>query len=491
MDLNECKDIKIHQFIEVDINEDEIFKYDTNGDYYNDKCFPYSENGIDKIMYDRKEEFNNNNMSLCEKNCNFNGYNSTNKRVDCECYIKESLVPFYNVTINSDSLINKLKNIKNLINIEIFKCFKSLFSIKGLLKNIGSYIFLFFILSTSILIFVFYLKDYKKFKKKISKLPDKMFNQEIKDKNKITSETKIKNKKNKSKAHGNNLKMNKLNNHIKKNKEKAEKLDKSDQNKLVEDKIFVLSKRSKKLVSRLKTKSNFKEIVNIKKTESELNSLDYNDALLHDNRTFFQYYCSLMKENQLFMFTFIRKNDYNSRVIKICLFINDIALSFTVNALFFNDSTMHKIYIDEGKYNFLYQIPQILFSSMISIVINNLLIFVSLTEKDALKIKSQIYYFSAIKLRNELLKFVWIKFMIFHILNTLFMIFFWIYISLFCLVYHNTQIQLITDTLISYGTSNLYPFIIGIFPGIFRILSLKSKVKRPLMYKFSQILASL
>ena len=219
--------------------------------------------------------------------------------------------------------------------------------------------------------------------------------------------------------------------------------------------------------------------------------MDYNEALLHDNRIFFQYYCSLMKENQLFMFTFIRKNDYNSRVIKICLFINDIALSFTVNALFFNDSTMHKIYIDEGKYNFLYQIPQILFSSMISIVINNLLIFVSLTEKDALKIKSQIYYFSAIKLRNKLLKFVWIKFMIFHILNTLFMIFFWFYISLFCAVYHNTQVQLITDTLISYGTSTLYPFIIGIFPGIFRILSLKSKVKRPLMYKFSQILASL
>ena len=81
--------------------------------------------------------------------------------------------------------------------------------------------------------------------------------------------------------------------------------------------------------------------------------------------------------------------------------------------------------------------------------------------------------------------------MIFHILNTLFMIFFWFYISSFCAVYHNTQVQLITDTLISYGTSNLYPFIIGIFPGIFRIISLKSKGKSPLMFKFSLILASL
>ena len=265
LDLNECKDINIHQYIQIDINEDEIYKYDTNGDYYNDICLPYSENGIDKIVFDRKEEFNKNNMSLCEKNCNFNGYNSTNKLVDCECSIKESLVPFYNMTINSDSLLNKFKNIKNLINIEIFKCCKLLFSIQGLIKNYGSYIFLFLILSNSILIFVFYLKDYYKFKKNIFYLPDKMFNQDIKDKNKISHETKKGNRKNKIKALRNKLKLNKLNNPIKKNKDKNEKLDKSDQNKLIADKIFVLSKRSKKLVARLKTKNNLNENVNIEK----------------------------------------------------------------------------------------------------------------------------------------------------------------------------------------------------------------------------------
>ena len=106
LDLNVCKNIEIHQFIEVDINEDELFKYDPNGDYYNDKCYTYSENGIDKIIFDRKKEFNEKNMSLCEKNCNFNGYDATNKYVDCECHIKESLVNFHNVTINTDSLVN-------------------------------------------------------------------------------------------------------------------------------------------------------------------------------------------------------------------------------------------------------------------------------------------------------------------------------------------------------------------------------------------------
>ena len=476
LDLNECKNTRIHQFTEININKDEIFKYDTNGYYYNDKCSIDSENGIDKIIFDRKKEFNDNNMSLCEKNCDFNGYNSANKRVDCECYIKESLVPFYNVTINTDSLINKLKNIKDLINIEVIKCYKLIFSIKGLVKNIGNHIFLSLILVNTILIIIFYCRDFKIFKKKINKLLKKMFNQYRKDKNKLILKNKIKNQDNKSSHYKNRLNTIQLNNPVKKNQNKNAKFNKSSQ-------IMVV---------RLKTKNEFTfGKINTKKEEFELNYLDYKNALKFDHRTYSQYYYSLLKEKQLFMFTFIRNNDYNSRIIKICLFINDFALSFTVNALFFNDSTMHKIYTDEGRYNLLYQIPQILYSSLISIAISNLLIFISLTEKNVLNIKNKHHYNSAVKEKNKLLKFVWIKFMIFHILNTLFMIFFWFYVSSFCAVYHNTQVHLITDTLISYGTSNLYPFIIGIFPGIFRTISLKSKGKRLLMFKFSLILASL
>ena len=472
MDLNECKDIKIHHFIKVDINESELYKYDINGDYFNDKCSSFSENGVDKTMFDRKKEFNDNSMSLCEKDCNFNGYNTTNKRVDCECQIKESLVSFYNMTLNTDSLINKFKNIKNWINIGIIKCYKLLLLLNGYIKNFGSYIFLLFLLVNLILIFVFYFKDYKIFKKEIFQLFFKMLKQykRKKTKTKINKDIKIKNKKNKSKLHGNNLRIFRLSNPIKPKLYKNEKLNKSENYNLNEYKIG-------------KT--------NIQKSELELNSLDYKGALKFDRRTYAQYYCSLLKESQLFLFAFIRKNDYNSRIIKICLFISDIALSFTVNALFFNDSTMHKIYVDEGRYNFLYQIPQVLFSSLISIAINNLLVFISLTEKDVLKIKSKRLQFSVVKVRNKFIKLVWIKFMIFHILNTLFMIIFWFYISLFCAVYHNTQIQLITNTLISYATSNIYPFIIDIFPAMFRILALKSKGKRPLMYKFSLLLSML
>ena len=40
---------------------------------------------------------------------------------------------------------------------------------------------------------------------------------------------------------------------------------------------------------------------------------------------------------------------------------------------FFNDRTMHKIYVDRGEYNFYYQLPQIIYSFIISYIIKNLL----------------------------------------------------------------------------------------------------------------------
>ena len=59
---------------------------------------------------------------------------------------------------------------------------------------------------------------------------------------------------------------------------------------------------------------------------------------------------------------------------------------------------------------------------------------------------------------------------------------------MFCAIYRNTQSHLITDTLISFVLSLLYPLIIYLLPGIFRIRSLSDKeCKKKYTYKFSII----
>ncbi len=102
-----------------------------------------------------------------------------------------------------------------------------------------------------------------------------------------------------------------------------------------------------------------------KYSDIEINELSYKKALKVDKRTYCEYYCSLIKRKQLLVFTFYTNDDYNLRCIKIVLFLFSFALDYAVNTLFFNDETMHEIYEDEGKYNFLYQIPNILYSTLL------------------------------------------------------------------------------------------------------------------------------
>ena len=219
----------------------------------------------------------------------------------------------------------------------------------------------------------------------------------------------------------------------------------------------------------------------------ELNNLPYIQALELDKRTFFDYYISLIKKKQLLIFTFYTQNDYNSSIIKICLFLFCFASYFIVNALFFTDSTMHKIYEDQGKYVLIYQIPQILYSTIISILINTIIKSISLTEKNILSIKKENN-----KLKKKYIKIIKrlkTKFISFFIIIFVFLLVFWYYISCFCAVYKNTQIHLLKDTMISFGLSLLYPFGLNFIPGMIRIPSLKAaKRNKECMYKFSQII---
>ena len=104
-------------------------------------------------------------------------------------------------------------------------------------------------------------------------------------------------------------------------------------------------------------------------TDYELYQISYIEALKYDKRTFFELYFSLLKMKHLLFFSFYPHNDYNSKISKIFLFFFSFALYYTINALFFNDSTMHKIYEDNGKFNLIYQLSQIIYSSIISFII--------------------------------------------------------------------------------------------------------------------------
>ena len=223
--------------------------------------------------------------------------------------------------------------------------------------------------------------------------------------------------------------------------------------------------------------------------EQELNELPYDLALKYDKRTYCEYCLSLVRTKHSLIFSFYYTNDYNSRIIKIDLFFINFTIHYTINTLFFDDDTMHKIYVDKGKYDLVYQLPQILYSTLISIAINIFLKTLALSENDILKLKKTKLQKNEQQIKDALINKLQIKFILYFIMSTILSLFFWYYISMFCAIYKNTQIHLIKDTLTSFCLSLIYPFGIYLLPGLFRIPALSNeKNERNCLYIFSKLL---
>ena len=456
LNLNICENTKIDINIPVSIDENNLFKYNQSSAFYNDICFPYTtEFKTDIILKDRRNEFINRNMSLCENNCEFKGYDNNKKLSKCECSIKTEFHLLSEIKIDKNILLNNFIELEKISNIYVVKCYKLLFTSNGIKFNSGNYILIAIIFFMIIITILFKIKGYKKIEISVKDIIENK-NQE---KNQISEDI--------------NKNISKVNDP--KNKRNTITIDNNDN--LSNSKNDLIKKNNKLKI----TKSS--NINNINLNDYELNSLPFEEALKTDKRRYYQYYFSLLKMKHLLIFTFYTKTDYNSRLIKISLFLFFFALYFTVNALFFTDSTMHKIYVDKGKLNLAYQIPQILYSTIISTFINYIVNYFSLTEKDIIKIKRSE---DNNKATSEILKCFKIKFILFFTFCYLFILLFWYFLSCFCAVYRNTQINLINDTLISFGLSLLYPFPLYIIPCIFRIISFKKNKK--CLYKINNII---
>ena len=145
LNISYCDNTSININYPTLINEQKIDLHDPNSEYYTDDCSSYTtDNGTDILLYDRKKEYVDNNLSICENNCTYQDYVKDNKQSSCNCNIKTSIESISNIISNP----NKLSNDFNLNETDsnyfnYAKCTKSLFSVNGLIKNISSYILLF------------------------------------------------------------------------------------------------------------------------------------------------------------------------------------------------------------------------------------------------------------------------------------------------------------------------------------------------------------
>ena len=547
LNLSYCQNCTMDVEYEVEIEEDELYIYDPNSDYYTDICnTTTSESGTDITLNDRKENFMHKNLSLCDNNCKFVGYNTETKQVKCECdiltEIKNNLGELKKMKLN-----DVFANLHDSLNFKVLVCHKLFFSYEGFVRNWGSYILLDIIALFIGIILYFSIKDIKNIKGIIDDIlaykrvknfeKEEKLMTEMKDKNKdkkkgiklfkkiINPKDNNNDKSYKSKNFSSDN-MIKINNNLENNFNKKEKKNKNEckeikikrrnENKnldLIQNStLFTLVKkskspkfrknkndigineRSKNVKFRKQSIYELKEVDKshkkyklLKLNDYELNILKYEFAIKKDERSFLEYYWALLKRNELFFFSFFPNIDYNSRSIKLFFFFHSFSFSYTINAVFFDDSTMHKIYEEKGQYYFVHRLPQKIITSLITILVDLIIRTLSLSERNIIRIKRESEMKRAIILSKKVYKVLKIKFSLFFILTFMLLLFFWYYLGCFCAVYKNTQIYLLKDTLVSYLLSLLYPFAIYFFIAAFRICSLKSEEKnKACLYNISK-----
>ena len=504
LDLSVCQDTRINISIPINISLDDLDLFNSSSGLYNDICYILtSDVGTDKSLKDRKMEFINKNLTPCEENCKFIDYDNTTKKAICSCYTKIELPIISEVKINTNLLLSNFKDIKNIGNFKMLKCLYLIFQKENIFKNSSNYIILFIFLLSLVAIFFFAYYDYMYIKKIIEEIIKK---KNMKKVNRIeTKNININKKQNKNIISNNKYnfkKVRKLRPITKRYFKQCAKANKLRFERKMKNKInayenninfLIINKTNKnKKNKRGKQKKNILiKRVSFNKLDyidDELNDLEYKDAIKVDKRTYAQYYISLLKAKNLFIFSFITKNDYNSKIIKIYLFFYTFLIEYVISAMFYTDSTMHEIYVDEGSFDIIYQLPQIIYSSLISNVINFIITTLGLFQGDILKIKNCNINIISRKTK-EVLKCIKCKIISFFIITYIFLILFWAYLGCFCVVYKNTQIHLLIEVLSSFATSLITPLFLNLLPGIFRIPSLKNiKSNRYILYKFSKIL---
>ena len=412
LNLSLCNNLKVKYNIPVDIDEDQIDQYDPESVFYNDKCNKYSEDGIDITLYDRKNNFNSNNMSLCEKKCSFINYNTLNSKVVCDCDIKDDIN--YNSEKNEGDLINKIDNEKSNSNLGVTQCLANVE-----LKSNSGFITLLIILIVFIIVFIiFCIKGKKNLEDKIDEVIYNKFTKN-KENSKDKKELVQLEKNNKVRQGADKNKIKKVRNKTK-TKHQREKVSniKSSVNRYIKQNTDInVDNLGLNNITNINLDVN-RNIPKIKElpnngNDYEMNNLLYLQALKYDNRTCCEYYCSLLKNKQLFMFTFCSFNDYNSGIIKKFTFFLGFAVHYTINALFFNDDTMHKIYEDGGGYNISYHFPKIFISTIASILFLRIMLeTLILNDRNVLEIKHQATKAQALEMKLQVLKCTNIKYML-------------------------------------------------------------------------------
>ena len=517
LNLSLCEEIPINIYLpmELSIGTKQLYDkmkksgydlFNINDPFYQDVCTPFdSSNGTDILLTDRIDYIYYNEDTKCQSNCLYIQYTMESKYISCSCSINEEVNNEHKKSdkFNPKKIYESFYEVLKYSNYDIIKCYKIILNIKVITINLGSLIVILYFICYLICLFIFIFRGIIPIRIKLRNnlyKEQKNFNLYIKfNINKLLYPP-IKKKQNpkfnfkKGIQNRNKIIFNKniiqLNINRNSNFDYIKNINSYSSSSFnAVGKLPYEKYNDPKINGTIKSNNRLDEKKSkIEYSDYELNELEYERAIKLDKRTLCQLYCAILKREHLIIFTFFNCDDYNLLSVKVsrCIFlmVGDMAL----NVFFFSDDSMHKLFLTYGKYDFIQQIPQITYSTIISQIIEVFLCYLSLTDTYIYLLKKNLVKRN-IRSIKSIIKYIRIKLVMYFIFLFIFFSIYWYIISVFCGVYRNTQIAFIKDSIISFTIELIYPFVLYFISACLRICSLRSSKKDcKCLYNFSYII---
>ena len=480
--------------------------------FYTDKCFNFdSPNGKDATLQDRIKTFYPN-VTLCDPGCKNKGINLTTMKAECECKFQDLLSKniyennlFWDNVLIKESLDNIVEIFVNL-NLDILICYKDVFDFNYFKKNVGGFIIIGILLLYTIFI-VYYIVNKNKLYKIFSLLIElyiKYIEKDNDDKNipspplrknnntekneNIIGETKINENiediENNNFNHFNIININF--NTIKKNRENIINISKSSstQDKLMKEEHIINHRYTNKTLNYYESDL-IKYKINIKKlVDNSFEEMDYDDIVEFDKRTFCQYFCEKMQEDQMIINTFFISHYTKPKAIKIAIFIFNIDMYFLINGMFYNDSYISEVFNSTAEETFFSFIPRIfkrfVYSTIILKIIEFIIKFFFVEE---IKIKKILLANKndLLKLRlemNNILRIIIKRIRIFIIINYIIILFSWYYLSCLNNVYPHINREWILSSILFFVIIQIIHLFLTFIEACIRFISIKCESEK-------------
>ena len=226
---------------------------------------------------------------------------------------------------------------------------------------------------------------------------------------------------------------------------------------------------------------------------TEIDDMDFEDAIKRDKRKFYEYFCDKLKINQILLSTFYAIDPLKPRAIKLLLFILDIELYLFINALFFNEDYISEFFHSTKEETFINFIirsyNRFFYTTLVGVIINYVIECFFVDEK---KIKGVF--------KREKNNMIFLKYEVISIIkriifrNTFFIIFSFLmsifslyYILCFNSVYPHMRNEWIKSSIIIIVVMQFLYFLECLLETTFRFISFRFKNER--FYKISLLLS--